>query len=238
MLGLAPGLLLAVFLAVAPISWTRAQEGTPTVPDVTFEPVAEGTAPPLVASQAGVRLERATFAPGARHTVAADDAELLLVAVESGALTVRSSAPLVVNRASAQTTAGAQAQELTAADTESTLGPGDSFVRPLDSKQELRNESEEPAAALMVSLAQRSASQASSATSTPEAVRQGAGVVVAVAVVVVPECREGYSPAEIHPMATPGGGGGGGGGGGVALAIAAAPECVGPGAVAEATPAP
>jgi hypothetical protein len=55
-------------------------------------------------------------------------------------------------------------------------------------------------------------------------------LVVALAVVVVPECPDGYNPAEIHPLATPGGGGGGGGAGGVAMAIAAAPECVGPGA--------
>ena len=67
----------------------------------------------------------------------------------------------------------------------------------------------------------------------------GKGIVVAVAVIVVPECPEGFDPVEIHPAATPGGGGGAGGAGGVAFAIAAAPECAGGSAVTEmATPTP
>ena len=72
----------------------------------------------------------------------------LLVTVAAGSLTVRSSAPLVVNRAASVATAGAGAHELVAAGVEVTLGPGDSFIRPIDSSQELSNEGAEPAVAL------------------------------------------------------------------------------------------
>ncbi len=77
------------------------------------------------------------------------------------------------------------------------------------------------------------------ATQSQDSPRQGQSVVVAVAVIVVPECPPGYDPVEAHPAATPGGGGGAGGAGGVAFAIAAAPECAGGGSVTEmGTPVP
>ncbi len=237
--GLILGLVLTASLVAGVPTRTRAQEAasaTPT-PAVLFEPVADGVTPPLVADQAGVDLELARFEAGASYTVPVDDEGLLLVAVESGTLTVSSSTPLIVNRASMSVTEGAQAHELLAAGAEIALGAGDSFVRPPDSEQVLRNASEDFAIAFMASVARGEADRASGQSAGLKEGRGGAGVVVAVAVVVVPECPDGYDPAEVFPAATPGGGGGGGGAGGVAVAIAAAPECVGGGALA-ATPVP
>lgn len=226
------GFLLASVLA-NPSPPTRAQEAdgaTPAAPEVVFERVADGVTPPLVAEQAGIDLQVARFAPEAAYTVPKDDETLLLVAVETGSLTVSSTTPLVVNRAANVTTAGAQAHELIAAGVAFTLATGDSFVRPPESEQELRNLTGEPASAFMASIER--GSLASLQTAAPERDRSVSGVVVAVAVVVAPECPEGFDPVEVHPAATPGGGGGAGGAGGVAMAIAAAPECAGGGAAA------
>jgi hypothetical protein len=190
-----------------------------------------------VADQAGVDLQMANFPPGASYMVTATDEDLLLVAVESGILTVVSDAPLVINRASTAATAGAQAHELMDANTEVRLGAGDSFVRAPDSEQTLSNMTDEPAAAFTASVATGGGMDAR--PMMQEAQRGGKGIVVAVAVIVVPECPEGFDPVEIHPAATPGGGGGAGGAGGVAFAIAAAPECAGGGSVTEmGTPTP
>ena len=243
LLALVLGILLATRLVAVSSPGTRAQEAaviTPTPSGVTFESVAEGVAP-LIAAPTGVQLEWARFAPGAHYAVPADDASLLLV-VESGTLTVLSSAPLVVNRAATMNATGAEMHEVIAAGTEITLAPGDSFVRSPRSEQEVRNSGGEPAVALIATIAAELTGEPAVVAATPDAHRDGGGLVVALAVVVVPECSAGYIPAEIQPMATPGGGGGGGGAGGVAVAIAAAPECVGGeashGAVLAATPEP
>ena len=222
-------IVLASLLLAVPSSGTHAQEasGTP-VPAVRFEAVADGMTPAVVAAQAGLQLDRAHFPPGARYAVPPEDPSLLLVAVESGSLTIRSSAPLVINRAAAGT--AAQAQEPIAAGTAIALGPGDAFVRPPNSTQVLENTGGEPAVTLTASVAPGGAEGSTSTAATPEAQAVGGGLVIALAVVVVPACPAGYLPAVIQPVATPGGGGGGGGAGGVAVAIAAAPECVGAGA--------
>lgn len=231
--GLLCGVALAAVVLIGASPFVRAQDAA----DVTFEPVAEGVAPPLVADQAGVDLQMASFPPGASYTAPATDEDLLLVAVESGMLTVVSDAPLVINRASTTATAGAQAHELIAAGAEIRLGAGDSFVRPPKSEQTISNMTDEPAAAFTASVATDGGMDARPLMQ--EAEREGKGIVVAVAVIVVPECPEGFDPVEIHPAATPGGGGGAGGAGGVAFAIAAAPECAGGGAVTEmGTPTP
>ena len=233
------GLMLVVTLLPGGAPRAQAQDEGKGIPagEVTFEPVAEGIAPPLVADQAGVDLQLAHFPSHSSHTFAATDEDLLLVAVESGMLTVVSDAPLVINRASTTATAGAQAHELMDADTEIRLGPGDSFVRPPESEQMLSNTTDEPATAFTASVATGGGIDAR--PMMQEAQRGGKGIVVAVAVIVVPECPEGFDPVEIHPAATPGGGGGAGGAGGVAFAIAAAPECAGGGSVtAMGTPTP
>jgi hypothetical protein len=218
------GLVTATSFLVPQFATALAQETTAETPapsGVAFEPVTGELVPPLVAEGAEVQLERASFSSGASYTIAAADAQLLLVSIESGALTVRSSTPLVINRAG-EGTAATVRQEWVAADSELTLERGDSFVRPPRSQQELRNEGEEPTVALMASI-----SGAPTDAPAGSTLSSGGGLVVALAVVVVPECEDGYVPAEVAPAATPGGGGGGGGAGGVAVAIAAAPECVG-----------
>ena len=235
-LALIVGIVLATLLLAVPSSGIHAQEasGTP-VPAVRFEAVIDGMTPAVVAAQAGLRLDRVHFAPGARYAVPPEDPSLLLVAVESGNLTVRSSAPLVINRAAAGTAAGAQ--EPIVAGTVMALGPGDAFVRPPNSAQDLENTGGELAVALTASVAPGGAPGISSTAATPGAQPVGGGLVMALAVVVVPACPAGYLPAGILPVATPGGGGGGGGAGGVAVAIAAAPECVGAGAASGAASA-
>lgn len=229
-----PALAIALLLAALPAAfgvWAQ-EEGaaTPAPPAVAIEPVGGGVVPPLLAAEAGVRLDRASFEPGSRLAVPAADRSLLMVAVEAGSLSVRSSAPLVIERAAPSGSAGPVARELVAAGAEAALGVGDAFVRPLGSEQDLSNPGGAPAAALLASVAPDLVAADPAVEGTPGAGRGGAGLVVALAVVVVPECPAGYDPAEIHPAATPGGGGGGGGGGGVAMAVAAAPECVGPSA--------
>lgn len=219
--------LIAALVANPYASWPTSAQESPSpehlAQDVTVEPVTGELVPPLVAEGADIRLERAVFAPGATYTIAGVNTELLLVTVESGTLDVQSSAPLVINRAG-ESTAATLSQEWVAADTEFTLARGDSFVRPAGSHQELRNSSEGLSAALMASIS----SAVADATASDAMTASGnGGLVIALAVVVVPECEEGYTPAEATPVATPGGGGGGGGAGGVAVAIAAAPECVG-----------
>jgi hypothetical protein len=215
------GIVLAALLAAVTSMGTRAQGA-----GVTFEPVAGSASPPLIAAKAGIRLDWARFAPDASYTAPADNPSLLVVAVESGSLTVRSSTPLVINRAVIDGAGEAMTTEQVAAETETTLGPGDSFVRPPNSAQEFHNSGEEPAVALTASVSTEFAAGNASGAGTPVAAQPG-GLVVALAVVSVPQCPAGYIPAEIAPVATPGGGGGGGGAGGVAVAIAAAPECVG-----------
>ena len=133
-------------------------------------------------------------------------------------------------------------QEDVAAGTEITLGPGDAFVRPANSEQDLRNSGGEAAVALLASVAPELGTERTNAAIAPVGAPAGTGVVLALALVVPPECPAGYTPAELGPVATPGGGGGGGGAGGVAVAVAAAPQCVsagaGTGVMPAATPTP
>jgi hypothetical protein len=228
LLALPLALILGLSLVIAPPAGTLAQDAaTPAAASVTFQPVTGSDVAPAT-RQAGVDLAWARFAPGASYVIPEEDASLLLVAVESGTLSVTSSAPVVVNRAPAGTPAAGETSGTVSAGDEVTLAAGDSFVRSPGSTQTLRNDGMTEAVALTASIGAPSLQRAGA----PES----AGLVVAVAVVAVPQCPAGYIPAEIEPAATPGGGGGGGGAGGVAVAIAAAPECVG-GATA-ATPTP
>lgn len=222
-------LLLGLPLVAAPVGMHAQDAATPAAATVTFQPVAGGDVEPA-AQQAGVEFAWARFAPGASYVIPEADASLLLVAVESGALSVTSAAPLVVNRAVAGTPEAGAASGAIPAGQEVTLAAGDSFVRSPGSTQTLRNDGPTEAVALTASLGATSLHREAQRAGAPEP----AGLVVAVAVVAVPQCPVGYVPAEIAPAATPGGGGGGGGAGGVAVAIAAAPECVG----GAATPTP
>ena len=244
-LALILGIVLVSLPAAIPTPATRAEEtanATPAAPGVTFAPVADGVASSLGVASAELRLDWARFAPGASHVVPLDDPSLLFVAVASGAVTVRSSAPLVVTRAAAPPNSGAAVQEEIGAGTEITLGPGDAFVRPANSEQDLRNSGSEPAVALLASVASELPARITRAPIAPVGAPAGTGVVLALALVVPPACPDGYTPAELGPVATPGGGGGGGGAGGVAVAIAAAPQCVSAGAgtgdMPAATPTP
>ena len=216
---------VVIALLVAPRGSTRAQEttgATPTSPQVTFAPVAESLTSSLGAAGAGLRLDWARLSPGASHVLPPDHPSPLLVALASGSLTVRSSAPFVVTRA-ASNAPGTGAQEEIAAGTEITLGPGEAFVRPPNSEQNLHNGGGEPAVALFASVASDLMEGNTSSGATPTQT----GVVLALALVVPPQCPDGYTPGELGPLATPGGGGGGGGAGSVAVAVAVAPECTG-----------
>jgi hypothetical protein len=174
---------------------------------------------------AGIRLDRIQFAPGTGYTLPADGASLLIVSVESGALTIFSTAPLSIQRAAA--TDEIATQEMVAAGTQVSLAPGDAFVRPPDAALLLRNDGEQPAVALTAFVPTSVAGGEMHGAESAPLQSDDSGLVMALAIVVPPKCPEGYSMPQANPMATPGGGGGGGGSGASAIAVAEAPVCAG-----------
>ena len=139
-----------------------AQKGTPPAGGVAapagvrFEPLGFGTAAELPTAPASVVLARVHFEPGGRFPLGADPS-LVLLYVESGALTLRVDAPLQVVRAGARavlaTPGAAEAAPLVPeevpAGTEAALLAGDSTVPPRRAPGEVRNPGPEPAVALV-----------------------------------------------------------------------------------------
>ena len=139
-----------------------AQEGTPVAgafgapTGVRFEPLGVGTAAELPAAPARVVLARVHLDPGGSFPLGADPS-LVLLYVESGALTLRVDAPLQVVRAgsrAALATPGAAESaplvpEEVPAGTEATLMAGDSTVPPRRAPGEVRNPGPEPSVALV-----------------------------------------------------------------------------------------
>ena len=241
---LIPGLVLVLvaLLAASRLPATHAQEGTPPVvglpAGVTVEPIAFdlAAAPPGLAA---VRLTRVRLEPGARLALSPDDPSLAVVAVESGTLAVRATAPVVVSRAAGTATPGAATPEQIAAGTAFRLGPGDAFVGPPYAGGELRNDGPEPAVILTAAVVPEPEDRGVAAP----AVGPGGGdddrsVVVALAVVMAPPCPNGFAPSEMPAVGTPGAGGGGGGSGSVAVAVAASPQCAGDATGGVGTPTP
>ena len=172
-------------------------------------------------------LTRVHMPAGAETVIGPDEAEVLVLAVESGAAVVDSPAPMMVQRASVD---GQAQKESVAAGSSVTLAPGDSLVSLEPAGTHLRNPGPDTASVLSIGL-RTSAVEEAQAAATPGAER---GLVLALALVMPPPCPPGTEPGSPSLAATPGGGGGAGGAGGVALAVAAAPACIDVGA----TPVP
>ena len=89
-------------------------------------------------------LVRFTSDPGSVFPGAEDDPSVDLILVESGMMTARIEAPVMIIRATGT--------EEVAAGTEFTLGPGESFVWPPNVFGETRNDGQEPAVTLVAFL--------------------------------------------------------------------------------------
>jgi hypothetical protein len=137
-------LVLAGFVAGGRIGGTVAQEGTPPaglgVEGAIFEPLAFGEVSELPQAPASFQLVRVRIAPGGHISVPAEDPGLVLIWVESGALTGTNTTPVRVLRAARLATPEAQTFEDVAAGAAFSVGPGDSFVGPPHSGGEYRND--------------------------------------------------------------------------------------------------
>jgi hypothetical protein len=131
-------LLLSGVVAVAAYS-AAAQEsemmkrGESVFTDATPIDLGSGLIPASPPLPAAIGLQRLTIAPGGHVDTPGDDPRLVFFTVEQGTLTVRNTVPAVVTRAS-------QHQETLPANTDFTMGPGDSTVSGPGSGGTLRNE--------------------------------------------------------------------------------------------------
>ena len=128
-------LLLCGVVALAARSATAQQEmkGESVFTGATPTALGSGLIPAYPPLPAAIGLQRLTIAPGGHVDTPGDDPRLVFFTVESGTLTVRNTVPAVVTRAS-------HAQETMPANTDVTLGPGDSTVSAPRSGGTLRNE--------------------------------------------------------------------------------------------------
>jgi hypothetical protein len=217
-------LVVALLLAGRPGMPADAQSATPAASlassGVTQAPVAGGFVSALPPGGGVANLIQYRFAAGGTMTLGTDAPPLLVIAVESGQLSVASPAPATIQRAP-KANAPARTEPL-AAGGSARLGPGDSLVSLSAAGTTLKNDGPEDAAIL--SIAVRPTMGANPAPATAPVA--GNGLALALAVVIPPSCPAGSRIGSTSPAATPGGGGGGGGEGGVAMAVAAAPGCV------------
>jgi quercetin dioxygenase-like cupin family protein len=140
--------LLAATQTGSVLGW---QEGTPSADeeamlpeDVTAEPLAAASTEAIPQPPALMELIRFTFEPGAAIHLPEQSPSTALVLVESGTLTARVGAPVMVTRSSV----GWQ-QETIDAGTEFTAGAGDFFIGPAHVAVEARNGGSEPLVLLM-----------------------------------------------------------------------------------------
>ena len=161
--------LLLSFVAVALVGLfvagrvpTIAQEGTPPAEEfappegVTFEGLAFGLAEALPPGPTGLGLFRFRQEPGARLDLEADPS-YFMVSIEAGAITFRVSEPVRVTRAvtgtpGAQTLGPDAPTEDVPAGTDVTLEQGDAALFPPGAGGEARNDGQEPAVGLVVSV--------------------------------------------------------------------------------------
>lgn len=159
--------VIVVVLVGSVVAWgadTRAQEPFATpgpgefelVPGQIGHELASGLLAEPPAAPVYLALLRFTSEPGSVVTTPTEDPTAALILVESGEVTVRLQEPVVITR----TTGSEEA----AAETDFTLGPGESFVWPPHVASELRIDGQEPAVTLVAFLA-----PAEGAAATPEA---------------------------------------------------------------------
>jgi hypothetical protein len=149
-------IIVAVATGVLPLS-VQAQDATPTSEqaagtpeDATFRAVAAGFIEVLAPSTASVVLGRIALEPGASIPFDPEDPSAILVYVASGELTFRVDVPMTVARAAGSGTP--TPPEEVAADTEFTLGDGDSALFPGLMGGEVRNDGAEAASAWVVDI--------------------------------------------------------------------------------------
>lgn len=169
-----PLLIVVVALCglVAPLNprLAVAQEGSPVAgpelpPGVTAEFIGGAPLAELPANPGLVVLVRLTLEPSAVLPPDPNDPTGAFVVIESGALTVRSTGPLTVSRASEEDFI----MEPVATDTETSLAPGDAlYVGPFQAT-EIRNDGDEPAVFLLVNILPSDASEETPLTATPAA---------------------------------------------------------------------
>jgi hypothetical protein len=139
LLGLA--VLGAGFPARAQEPYEAMKAGESVFAGATPTDLGSGAVPAYPALPAAIGLQRVAIAPGGRVETPGDDPRLVFFVVERGTLTVRSTAPAVVVRASG-------ARETVPADTDFAMGPGDSTVSGPRSGGQLRNDGAGEAALL------------------------------------------------------------------------------------------
>jgi hypothetical protein len=224
--------ILAVLALAAALGGTTlvraADDATPSASaPVTREPLSSEAVAHMAGNAGPLDLTRVHVPAGAETVIGPDEAEVLVLAIESGAAVVDSPAAMMVQRAPMD---GQSQKESVAAGSSVALAPGDSLVSLDPAGTHVRNPGPDAASVLSIGL-RSSAVREAQAAATPGAER---GLVLALALVMPPPCPPGTEPGSPSLAATPGGGGGGGGAGGVALAVAAAPACIDVGA----TPVP
>ena len=119
----------------------RMQEST--FEHATGEVLAGSLAPVSLPPSAGIALLRLHIAPRGRIVTPADEPTVVLLYVERGTVTVRTTVPAMVTRGAALATPGAQAQDAFPAETAFTMSAGDASLSPPMAGGELRNEGSE-----------------------------------------------------------------------------------------------
>ncbi len=147
------GFIVAGRLALGAV----AQDGTPSAQPAVGSDRPEGVSAKRLASaktveklpprRASVAMTRIRVEPGATWEVPPDDPSTTLLYLQSGTLTVRSGAPLTVDRA------GRGGEEEIAADVESTFEQDDSVLVPPSVAVTARNDGDGPAVILSVTIA-------------------------------------------------------------------------------------
>jgi quercetin dioxygenase-like cupin family protein len=132
---------------------------------VTAEFIAYGPASPLPAAPTDIAVFRVTFAPGSGFPPdPSNNPEGSFIIVESGQLTVRSEdVEITISRA----TQGEPTLETVALGTDAVLEAGDSFWAPPSTAGELRNDGQEPAVALFVSISPSQGGTGGTPVATP-----------------------------------------------------------------------
>src|SRR5918995_7302918 len=150
-------LLVVVLTLLGSLGPAAAQDATPpsdpaagTPEPATFRAVAAGLIEVLAPSTANVVLGRISLAPGASIPFDPTDPSAILVYMATGELTVRVDVPMAVARAAGAGTP--TPPEAVAADTEFTLGEGDSALFPGTMGGEVRNAGTDEATAWVVDI--------------------------------------------------------------------------------------
>lgn len=143
--------------ALIGVRGARAQDATPpaatadaTPTGATFRPLAAGSVEVLSPSTANLVLGRLSLDAGASAPFDPNDPSAILVYVSSGELTFNVNVPISVARAEKAGTP-TPPEEITA-ETEFTLGEGDSAIFPGSMTGEVRNDGTDDATALVVDI--------------------------------------------------------------------------------------